>query len=117
MAEARNSLLEYEGITEDAIDTLFTLGYNKLVHIASAAPSELAQIPGFGVENAERIVEAANSILSRPEPEPEEIERAEREKARLLEIQGVGERMTGMLHSAGYRVPRMLLIEDQPRAG
>jgi N utilization substance protein A len=111
MAEARSALLAYEGITEDAIDTLFTLGYNKLEHIAHAAPQELAQIPGFGTEKAEKIVAAASEILTQPEPEPEEVARMQREQKELLKIAGVGERMAKMLHNAGYRIPRVLLIE------
>ncbi|MFW5967066.1 MAG: transcription termination factor NusA, partial [Persicimonas sp.] len=37
MQEARENLVEFEGITEDMIDSLFTLGYNKLEHIAHAS--------------------------------------------------------------------------------
>ncbi|MEC9398701.1 MAG: transcription termination factor NusA, partial [Myxococcota bacterium] len=66
MAETRQNLLEFEGITEDMIDTLFTLGYNKLEHIAQAENQDVAQIPGFNVESAGRIIEAANDILARP---------------------------------------------------
>jgi len=111
MAEARNALLCYDGIKEEAIDTLFTLGYNKLEHIAGAAPAELAQIPGFGLENAERIVAAATDILNQPEPAPEQLEKIERQRAFLTQIPGVGDRMATMIHSAGYIVPHMLLIE------
>jgi N utilization substance protein A len=111
MAEARAALLQFEGISEELIDTLFTLGYNKLEHVAGAAAQELAQIPGFGIENAERIVAAANEILRKPEPKPEEVKRFEDEKAKLAALPSVGDRLANMLHEAGYRQVRMLLVE------
>ena len=114
MAEARRALLQYESVSEDMIDTLFTLGYNKLEHIAGASPRELAQIPGFGVENAERIIEAVNDILNRPEPDAEERHRIELERAELSNIQGIGDRMAKMLHEAGYHLPQVLLVETSP---
>ncbi len=111
MAEAKSELLTFEGIAEDTIDTLFTLGYNKLEHIANAPPQELAQIPGFGIENAERMVQAAITILNRPKPQAEDQAQTTQEKAELLRLPGIGERMATMLHDAGYRVPHVLLIE------
>ncbi len=103
MAESRVSLLEFEGVTEDMVDTLFTLGYNKLEHIAQASPRELAQIPGMNAGAAERIIEAASNILSRPAPgSPEAMTPEDKERKSLERIRGVGPKMAEALHAAGY---------------
>ncbi len=112
MAEARKNLLEYEGISADMIDTLFTLGYSKLEHIALAEPAELSQIPGFGFENAERIIAAARDVLERPgelvDEEGEEIS----ERDLLQQIKGVGEKVAKRLYEAGYYTPRHIFYEE-----
>lgn len=103
MAESRVSLLEFEGVTEDMVDTLFTLGYNKLEHMAQASPRELAQIPGMNAGAAERIIEAATEILARPAPgSPEAMTPQDRERKALERVRGVGPKMAEALHAAGY---------------
>ena len=114
MEETRQSLLEFEGITEDMIDTLFTLGYNKLDHIVQAETIELAQIPGFGTEAAQRIINAAQAILDRPKPgspearTPEDIARDElREK-----IRGVGPKIAQKMLERGYPTPEHVYFQE-----
>lgn len=103
MAESRVSLLEFEGVTEDMVDTLFTLGYNKLEHMAQASPRELAQIPGMNAGAAERIIEAATEILARPAPgSPEAMTPQDKERKALERVRGVGPKMAEALHAAGY---------------
>ncbi len=112
MAEARKNLLEYEGISEDMIDTLFTLGYSKLEHIALAEPGELSQIPGFGYENAERIIAAARDVLERPADGDGEISEGEAERGQLMDIRGVGDKVAKRLYEAGYYTPRHIFYEE-----
>lgn len=113
MAEARKNLLEYEGITEDMIDTLFTLGYSKLEHIALAEPAELSQIPGFGYENAERIIAAARDVLDRPADGGDgESSEGDAERGQLMDIRGVGDKVAKRLYEAGYYTPRHIFYEE-----
>jgi transcription termination/antitermination protein NusA len=116
MADARAALLRQNGVSEEMIDTLFTLGYNKLEHIASASPQELAQIPGFGVENAECIIQAAQVILSSPQQPPASALTPHGliEVKLLSSIPGFTERLSQDLHAAGYTTPHNLLIETSP---
>lgn len=105
MAEMRQNMLEFDGISEDMIDTLFTLGYNKLEHIAQAENRELAQIPGFTAERATDIINAAEAILARPKagtPQamtPEDHERAELRR----KIRGVGPKIALAMFEVGYK--------------
>jgi N utilization substance protein A len=116
MADARAALLRQNGVSEEMIDTLFTLGYNKLEHIASASSQELAQIPGFGVENAECIIQAAQVILSSPQQPPASALTPHGliEVKLLSSIPGFTERLSQDLHAAGYTTPHNLLIETSP---
>jgi N utilization substance protein A len=104
MAETKRNLLEFDGINEDMIDTLFTLGFNKLEHIAQADVGDIAQIPGFTRDSAERIIEASEKILSRPKPgsmellSPEDIERMNLRKT----IRGVGQKTSELMWEKGY---------------
>ncbi|MEC9443134.1 MAG: transcription termination factor NusA [Myxococcota bacterium] len=118
MAETRQNLLEFEGITEDMIDTLFTLGYNKLEHIAQAENQDVAQIPGFNVESAGRIIEAANDILARPKAgTPEAMTPEDKERAKLTEqIKGVGQKTAVKMWETGYRSPEHILYQDDTQA-
>jgi transcription termination/antitermination protein NusA len=116
MAEARKSLLEYEGVVRDMIDTLFTLGYSKLEHIALAEPAELSQIPGFGLENAERLIAAARDVLERPSDVDGELSQSEVARRALQEIKGVGEKVAKRLYEAGYYTPRHVFYEESAEA-
>lgn len=111
MQEAKQELMEYGNIEEGLIDTLFTLGYNKLVHIAQVKPQELAQIPGFGMSNAELVVKAANDILERNEQSRKNPSLVKFELAELCKALGMTERAVRPLHTAGYKIPEILLME------
>lgn len=114
MTEARNNLLEFEGVTEEMIDTLFALGYNKLEHIAEAETAEIAQIPGYSTDAADRIIAAATEILARPTQKTEaEMTPDELERKSLQQVRGVGAKVARNLHEAGYRTPlHLAFVED-----
>lgn len=112
MAESREALLEFEGITEDMVDTLFTLGYNKLEHMAHAAPEELAQIPGLNAKAAQAIIAAAEEILARPAPgSPEAMTEEDYAKKELETIKGVGAKVASSLYDAGYTTVDSITFE------
>jgi N utilization substance protein A len=115
MMETKRNLMEFDGISEDMIDTLFTLGFNKLEHIAQGEAADIAQIPGFTRESAERIIAAAEKILSRPKPgsldyySPEDIERMNLRKT----IRGVGQKTAELMWEKGYtHVEHVAYCED-----
>jgi N utilization substance protein A len=114
MADARTNLLEFEGVTGEMIDTLFSLGYNKLEHIGNAEVPELAQIPGYNADAARRIIDAANEILARPVARDGGLMSPEdREKKALENIRGVGEKVATALYDVGYKtIPHVAFAED-----
>jgi N utilization substance protein A len=114
MAEAKRDLLEYPGVEEGLIDTLFTLGYNKLEDISLAEVDELAQLPGFNEERASAIVNAATELVSRPKGDDVPMTEEDLERAALEEIRGVGEKVAASLHGAGYTKPLHLAFETEP---
>ncbi len=114
MAEAKVELLEFDGVDENMIDTLFTLGYNKLEDISLAEVDEIAQLPGYTEEKARAIVDAAESIISRPQKGDLPVTEEDLERAALQGIRGVGERVAAALHEGGYPKPIHLVFEDDP---
>lgn len=112
MAEAKRQLLEYPGVTEALIDTLFSVGYNKLADISLAEVTELQNLPGYNEEKARAVINAAASVLSRPRRGEQPITEEDLERQELTKIRGVGEKMAEQLHSAGYTRPRYLSYED-----
>ena len=115
MEEARENLVEFDDITEDMIDTLFRLGYNKLEHITSADIGELSQIPGIDEEAAERIVEAAEEILARPDPGSlEAMTPEEREMKELEKVRGIGQKLSEKFYHAGYETIDHVAFEEDP---
>ena len=115
MKEMKKTLMEYEGITEEAINTIFTLGYNKLEHIAASDIQELSQIPGFNAEIATRIVSAASMILARPKKDERPVTVGDLQKEILCEIRGVREFSAKKLHLAGYLEPLYIYYETDAR--
>jgi len=115
MEEARENLVEFDEITEDMIDTLFRLGYNKLEHISSAEPEELAQIPGIDDEDADRIIEAAEEILERPDPGSlEAMTPEQREMKELEKVRGVGQALSEDFYNAGYETIEHIAFTEHP---
>lgn len=117
MNEAKNNLLEFSGIDDEMIDTLFSLGYNKLEHIAQADVSELVQVPGYNEEKAKAIIGASVEILKRPtqkslgDMSPEELEKRE-----LQTIRGVGGKVAAAIHKAGYHSVKSVAFAEDPEA-
>ncbi|MFB6375923.1 MAG: transcription termination/antitermination protein NusA, partial [Bradymonadaceae bacterium] len=115
MEEARENLVEFDEITEDMIDTLFRLGYNKLEHITTADIGELAQIPGIDENAAERIVEAAEEILARPDPGSlEAMTPEQREMKELEKVRGIGQKLSENFYHAGYETIDHIAFEEDP---
>jgi N utilization substance protein A len=114
MNEARRSLLEFEGISEDMIDTLFTLGYTKLEDIAFAELPEIAQVPGYGEAKARLMIAAANEILNEPALQTVEGTVEHEEITALLEVRGVGQKGAETIYRAGYRNAELLYFEEDP---
>jgi len=114
MDEARENLVEFEGITEDMVDTLFRLGYNKLEHITGADRDELSQIPGIDLETADHIKEAAQDILDRPDPgSPEAMTEEQKEMKKLEEIRGVGSAVSEAFYTSGYKTVDHIAFADE----
>lgn len=112
MAEAKRQLMEYPGVTELLIDTLFSVGYNKLTDISLAEVTELQNLPGYSEEKARAVINAAASVLSRPRRGEQPITEEDLERQELTKIRGVGEKLAEQLHTAGYTRPRYLFYED-----
>ena len=76
--EAKRSLAEIEGVSEELADTMFKLGWRSAVEVSNTQPEELMAIPGLGGADAARaIIDGANIAVQMQQ------ERAEREAARL----------------------------------
>jgi N utilization substance protein A len=112
MAEAKRQLLEHPGVSEAMIDTLFSVGYNKLADISLAEVTELQILPGFNDERARAIIQAAAAVIAKPRRGEQPITEEDLEKQELTKIRGVGEKMAEQLHEAGYTRPRYLAYED-----
>ena len=114
MQEAKRSLLNHGIEDESLIDTLFTLGYNKLEHIARVDPLELAQIPGFGMDNAEHIVSVAMEILA----ESKKVRTNKEEEARNIKAiatyLGLTNNQARQVYAAGYKDLSILFLESDP---
>ncbi len=113
--EAKRLLLGHSDIPEALIDTLFTLGYNKLEHIANVDPAELSQIPGFGSENAEKIVSEAKRILKEKQKKENEAERKEDNISDIATYLGLSERQAKQLYNGGYHNLPILFVEGNAK--
>lgn len=112
MQEAKRVLIEHGVENEALIDTLFTLGYNKLENIANVDPLEIAQIPGFGMDNAEHIVNVAREIL---EESKRALSNKEIEKRNIRDIHdylGLKEKQARKFYDAGYKDLNILFLEN-----
>lgn len=102
------SLAMVEGISDDAANTIYKLGFRTVEEVAEADPAELLAIPGMGDE--ERI-----SALQSAARGTMEVQRKQRirelvgrgkpltERERMFFISGIGERTIELLLEAGYR--------------
>lgn len=114
MQEARRALVSHGIENESLIDTLFTLGYNRLEHIARVDPLELAQIPGFGMDNAEKIVSVANAILAESRKARTSREMEERSRSDIKTYLGLTDHQAKQFYEAGYHTLGMLFMESDP---
>ena len=111
MAETKQELLEFDGVEEAMIDTLFGLGYNKLEDISLAEIDELAQLPGFSEAKAIAIVNAATRLVSKPAEGSTAVTEEDVERETLQKIRGVGAATAAAVHAAGYTRPLHLVYE------
>jgi len=118
MADTREALLEFDGIDGDMIDTLFTVGYNKLEHIATAEVPEISQIPGFTRESAQSIIDAATALIERPKGgAPEEMTEDETGRSELRrKIKGVGQKTSEKMWEIGYTTPEHVVFMEDTQA-
>ncbi|MBQ9243630.1 MAG: transcription termination/antitermination protein NusA [Proteobacteria bacterium] len=115
MQEAKRALLSHGIENESLIDTLFTLGYNKLEAIAHVDPLEIAQIPGFGLENAELIVATASSILDETKKSHSNKEIEARNIRDLADYLGLTDHQAHQFYEAGYHDLNILFLESDPQ--
>jgi N utilization substance protein A len=108
-AQAKRSLAEIDGVSEDLADTLFKLGWRSPEEIADAEPQELVAIPGLGgMESAQRIVaNAAVTVEILRERAERERERLSREalktdEERMLSVQGMTQELATRLRTGAY---------------
>lgn len=113
--EAKRLLLEKSDFPEGLIDTLFALGYNKLEHIAKVDPMELSQFPGFGMENAEKIVSEAKRILRITHMEEEERANEEQNISDIATYLGLSLRDAKKIYAGGYRNLVKLFVEGNAK--
>ena len=115
MLEARRALVSHGVENETLIDTLFTLGYNRLEHIARVDPLELAQIPGFGMDNAEHIVAVAQAILAETRKARNSREMEEQSRSDIKTYLGLTDHQAKQFYEAGYHSLGMLFMESDPQ--
>ena len=112
MGEAKKQLLEFEGVTESMIDTLFTLGFNKVEDISTADIAEICLLPGFTENTAALTIAAAQAVVSKPKRSGEALSEVELEREQLMEIRGIGDKVAAQIHAGGYLTPVQVALED-----
>ena len=112
--EAKQKLLGFEGISEDMVSTLFSLGFSKLEDIAAEDAAEIARMPGFNLERAQAVVRAAGELTSTKSATEDVVSVAPAEVDRLLEVSGVTAALSLKLREVGYTSPLSLYFEEDP---
>ncbi len=112
MGEAKKQLLEFEGVTDSMIDTLFTLGFNKVEDISTADISEISMLPGFTETSAALTIAAAQAVVSKPKRSGDALSEEELEREQLMEIRGIGDKVAAQIHGGGYLTPVQVALED-----
>ncbi|MCG8419938.1 MAG: transcription termination factor NusA [Proteobacteria bacterium] len=112
---AKDQLGAVDGVSREAAETLFRLGWRSVGELSRAAPGELAAVPGIdGVAGAEAIISGARTFLKaeqrRAEHNRREAERrsglSDREK--MSEIRGMTEELAETLAACGFRTVESL---------
>jgi N utilization substance protein A len=123
--QARRSMAEIEGSSEELANTLFKLGWRSAEDVARAKIEELGGVPGVGGEaGAERLkVAAAKQVEVEKERRAEAARRAAEIAARLAEeakkpdpvrlrsVHGVEEPIAALLEGAGYTSVQLVNAE------
>src|SRR5215813_13394143 len=131
--QAKKSLAEIEGSSDELAATLFKLGWRSAKDVAEAAPEVLAQIPGIDVSRIPAMQEAAKTQavddaaeLARMDYEREQARLVEArrhpdelsQKERLVRVRGINEKLIEQLATAGYNTVEELANEkDIARLG
>jgi N utilization substance protein A len=115
--QARRSLAEIEGSSDELADTLFKLGWRSSEDVARGKIEELGAVPGVGgPAGAERLKAAAARQVELEKQRREEAQRAaqerSREEARLLEVRGIGENTLPALRQGGYDTVEKIDAEE-----
>ncbi|MCB9555954.1 MAG: transcription termination/antitermination protein NusA [Deltaproteobacteria bacterium] len=120
--QAKRSLAEIEGVSEELADTMFKLGWRSAEEVAGTAPEELMAIPGLGgAEAAVRIVEgAAVTVEVHRERAAQEAARlaAERQKTdeeRMLSVNGIDQQLYEHLSTFYANVEALAKEHDMNR--
>jgi N utilization substance protein A len=110
--QAKRSMAEMDGSSEDLAQTLFKLGWRSADDVARAKVEELSGVPGVGGEaGATRLKEAAaKQVEVERQRAREAAERAAQlaaeakksDEQRLLSVRGIGENTLPSLYQGGY---------------
>jgi transcription termination/antitermination protein NusA len=126
--QAKRSMAEMEGSSEDLAQTLFKLGWRSADDVARAKIEELSGVPGVGGEaGATRLKEAAaKQVEVEKQRAREAAERAAQlaaeakksDEQRLLSVRGIGENTLPSLYQGGYTsVEKINQEEDVNKLG
>ncbi|TVR03077.1 MAG: transcription termination/antitermination protein NusA [Deltaproteobacteria bacterium] len=115
-AEAKQELLTFDGVSETMVDTLFSLGFNKLEDISLADPADIAQMPGFNEARAVVVIEAASTLLARPEQTEDGVASRDGSVDAFAELEGVDAETSGLLAAGGFLKPLHLTFAEDAAA-
>jgi N utilization substance protein A len=131
--QAKRSMAEIEGSSEDLAQTLFKLGWRSASDVATGRVEELGGVPGVGGEaGAQRLKEAAARQVEVEKQRAAEAARRAAERAaaeaaealrqkslsdedRLREVRGVDEAVMAALAPAGYTSVQKINAEEAER--
>jgi transcription termination/antitermination protein NusA len=119
--QAKRSLAEIDGSSDDLAQTLFKLGWRSADDVARAKVEELGGVPGVGGEaGAARLKEAAarqvevekQRAIEAAKRAAEEAAARKSDEARLLQVRGIGENTLPSLSKGGYSSVEKINAED-----
>jgi N utilization substance protein A len=111
---AMKSLGKIDGVGDIMIDTLYKYGFRSARDVMMADIEALTEVPGIGEKMAERMQRSAAKVVAEEEDELRAEADARRdlaaagelglegERARFMEVRGVGERTIDQLAEGGY---------------
>ncbi len=104
---ARRSMMEIPGIGEMTVAILFMEGYRSAEEVSQASEEDLAQIEGVGAEKGKILIQAARDLM-----EAKAKAAMEEEGARLVHLEGVGEKTLALLREHGIHTVEQLAQSD-----